>query len=121
MPPEPAPALRLSRVYITFGRALQSWAARHQSQRTLTAPTSALHASQSCLLERALADAEIGYQCQTENSSNAADPMKREILDPVKRWYQYDWLAMENKLGVVPAEAGTHFRWIHAFAGMTRL
>jgi hypothetical protein len=45
----------------------------------------------------------------------------REILDPVKRWYQYDWLAIENKHVVVPAEAGTHFRWIPACAGMTRL
>ena len=24
--------------------------------------------------------------------------MKREILDAVKRWYQYDWLAIDNKL-----------------------
>jgi hypothetical protein len=43
-------------------------------------------------------DAEIEYECQTENSPNSADPMKREILDAVKRWYQYDWLAIENKL-----------------------
>jgi hypothetical protein len=41
--------------------------------------------------------------------------MKREILDAVKRWYQYDWLAIENKHVVVPAEAGTHVRWIPAF------
>ena len=46
--------------------------------------------------------------------------MKREILDAVERWYQYDWLAIENN-DVVPAEAGTHFRWIPALAGMTRL
>ena len=46
--------------------------------------------------------------------------MKREILDAVKRWYQYDWLAIENKHDVVPAEAGTHVRWIPAYAGMTR-
>jgi len=31
--------------------------------------------------------------------------MKREILDAVKRWYQYDWLAIENKNAVVLAEA----------------
>ena len=31
--------------------------------------------------------------------------MKREILDAVKRWYQYDWPAIENKHDVVPAEA----------------
>ena len=35
--------------------------------------------------------------------------MKREILDAVERWYQYDWLAIENKLNVVLAKAGTHF------------
>jgi len=40
----------------------------------------------------------IEYECQTENAPNTADPMKREILDAVKRWYQYDWLAIENKL-----------------------
>ncbi|MGD0129981.1 MAG: hypothetical protein ABSF46_32080 [Terriglobia bacterium] len=40
----------------------------------------------------------IDYHCQTENSPNSADLMKREILDAVKRWYQYDWLAIENKL-----------------------
>jgi len=47
--------------------------------------------------------------------------MKREILDAVKRWYQYDWLAIEKKRVVVPAEAGTHIRWIPAYAGMTKL
>ncbi|HXX23017.1 MAG TPA: hypothetical protein VEO19_07700 [Terriglobia bacterium] len=44
--------------------------------------------------------------------------MKREILDAVKRWYQYDWLAIENK-HVVPVKAGTQVRWIPACAGMT--
>ena len=72
------------------------------------------------LLEKALADAAIEYECQSENSPNSADPMKREILDAVKRWYQYDWLAIKNKHDVVPAEAGTHVLWIPAFAGMTR-
>jgi hypothetical protein len=47
--------------------------------------------------------------------------MKSEILDAVKRWYQYDWLAIENRHDVVLAEAGTHFRWIPACAGMTKL
>jgi hypothetical protein len=47
--------------------------------------------------------------------------MKREILDAAKRWNHYDWLAIEGKHVVVPAEAGTHFRWIPAYAGMTRL
>jgi len=60
-------------------------------------PATVCKASPSRLLEKALADAEIGYECQTENSPNTADPMKREILDAVKRWYQYDWLAIENK------------------------
>jgi hypothetical protein len=32
--------------------------------------------------------------------------MKREILDAVKRWYQYDWLAIENKHVVVPRKRG---------------
>jgi hypothetical protein len=60
-------------------------------------PATTYKAPPSRLLEKALADAEIGYECQTENSPNTADPMKREILDAVKRWYQYDWLAIENK------------------------
>jgi pimeloyl-ACP methyl ester carboxylesterase len=47
--------------------------------------------------------------------------MKREILDAVKRWYQYDWLALENKNGVVVSEAGndpkvTSLVYITAFA-----
>jgi hypothetical protein len=45
--------------------------------------------------------------------------MKREILDLADRRYQYDRLAIENKRDVAPAEAGTHFRRIPAFAGMT--
>ena len=73
------------------------------------------------LLEEALADAEIEYECQTENLPNTADPMKREVLDAVKRWSQYGWLAIENKHDVVPAEAGTQVRWIPACAGWRRL
>jgi len=42
--------------------------------------------------------AAIEYECQTENSPNTADPMRREVLHAVKGWYQYDWLAIENKL-----------------------
>jgi len=49
-------------------------------------------------LECAARGAAIKYECQTENSPNTADPMKREILDAVKRWCQYRWLAIENKL-----------------------
>jgi hypothetical protein len=61
----------------------------------LSAPTSALHA---------LAEPAIEYECQSENSPNTADPTKREILDAVKRWYQYDWFAIENKHDVVPGK-----------------
>jgi hypothetical protein len=32
-------------------------------------------------------DAATQHECQAENSPNTADPMKREILDAVKRWY----------------------------------
>jgi hypothetical protein len=32
--------------------------------------------------------------------------MKRAILDAVKRWYQYDWLAIENKYIVAPGRRG---------------
>ena len=35
--------------------------------------------------------------------------MKREILDAAKRRNHYDWLAIEGKHVVVPAEAGTIF------------
>jgi hypothetical protein len=62
----------------------------------------------------------IDYQRQSESSPNTADQIRREILDVVRRWYQYDRLAIETELVVVPAEAGTHVRWIPAFAGMTR-
>ena len=61
-------------------------------------PATTYKAPPSRLLEQALAEAGIEYECQTENSPSTVDPMKREILDAVKRWYQYDWLAIENKL-----------------------
>ena len=82
-------------------------------------PDTTYKAPPSRLLEKALTDAAIEYEYQTENSPNSADPMKHEILDAVKRWYQYDWLAIENKHVVVPAQAGTQVRWIPACAGMT--
>jgi len=84
----------------------------------------------------ALADAQLGFAAANladiknrmsaaarqpaGSSSNPADPMKREFLDTADRRYQYDWLAIKNKHDVVLAEAGTHFRWIPACAGMTR-
>jgi hypothetical protein len=49
-------------------------------------------------LEETLRRAGIDYECQTENSPQAVDWMKRETLEAVKRWYQHDWLAIENKL-----------------------
>jgi len=61
-------------------------------------PATTYKAPPSRLLEQALAEAGVEYECQTENSPTPADPMKREILDAVKRWYQYDWLAIDNKL-----------------------
>src|SRR5579863_1150899 len=61
-------------------------------------PATTYKAPPSRLLEQALAEAGIEYECQTENSPSAVDPMKREILDAVKRWYQYDWLSIDNKL-----------------------
>jgi hypothetical protein len=72
------------------------------------------------ILQCAPTGASIEYQCQSENSPNTADPMKRENRDAVKRSYQYDWLAIENKHDVALAEAGTDVRWVPAFAGMTR-
>jgi hypothetical protein len=61
-------------------------------------PATTYKAPPSRLLEQALAEAGIEYECQTENSPSTAQPMKREILDAVKRWYQYDWLSIDNKL-----------------------
>src|ERR1039458_6567779 len=61
-------------------------------------PATTYKAPPSRLLEQALAEAGIEYECQTENSPTTAQPMKREILDAVKRWYQYDWLSIDNKL-----------------------
>jgi hypothetical protein len=49
-------------------------------------------------LEDALRRSMIDYECQTEKSPQAVDPIKQEILEAVKRWYQHDWLAIENKL-----------------------
>jgi hypothetical protein len=38
-------------------------------------------------LEDALRRAAIDYECQTEKSPQAVDPVKQEILEAVKRWY----------------------------------
>jgi hypothetical protein len=54
-------------------------------------------------------DCRARYECQGENLPNTADPMKREILDAVKLWYHYDWLAIENKNAVVPAVGRKRF------------
>jgi hypothetical protein len=53
-----------------------------------------------------LVHAAIEYDRPTENLPNTADPMKREILDAVERWYQYDWLAIENKYVVATRRRG---------------
>lgn len=49
-------------------------------------------------LEETLRRAGIDYEFETQKSPQAVDPMKQEILEAVKRWYYYDWLAIENKL-----------------------
>ncbi len=49
-------------------------------------------------LEEAVVGAGIEYDWQSESSPQGIDWMKREILEAVKRWYQHDWLGIENKL-----------------------
>lgn len=61
-------------------------------------PAGVRKARHSRALEETLRRAGIEYECQTEKSPQAVDPIKQEILEAVRRWYHYDWLAIENKL-----------------------
>ncbi len=55
-------------------------------------------APESVHLEETLAAADIEYECQTESQAVSTDPLKREILEGVKRWFYQDWRRIENKL-----------------------
>jgi hypothetical protein len=55
-------------------------------------------APQSRALEEALKAAEVEYDTQAESAPHSADPLKREILEGVKRWFYHDWRRIENKL-----------------------
>ena len=61
-------------------------------------PATTYKAPPSRLLEQALAEAGIEYEWQTENSPSAARTHEARVLDAVKRWFQDDWLAIDNKL-----------------------
>ena len=55
-------------------------------------------APQSEELEEALRAAKVEYECETEAGPLAGDPLKKEILEGVKRWFYQDWKRIENKL-----------------------
>ncbi len=55
-------------------------------------------AAHSEAIEEALREAGIEFRVQAQNPSQAIDPLKREILDGVKRWFTNDWRRIENKL-----------------------
>ena len=61
-------------------------------------PAGSYKAPQSLALEEALRAANINFHCETENPPEAVDPLKREILEGVKRWFYNDWRRIENKL-----------------------
>jgi len=55
-------------------------------------------AAHSLALEETLRAAKIEFHCETENPPEAVNPLKREILEGVKRWFYNDWRRIENKL-----------------------
>jgi hypothetical protein len=61
-------------------------------------PTKTYRAAQSLALEETLRAAKIEFHCETGNPPEAVDPLKREILEGVKRWFYNDWRRIENKL-----------------------
>lgn len=61
-------------------------------------PAGSYKAPQSLALEEALRAAKVNFHCETENPPEAFDPLKREILEGVKRWFYNDWRRIENKL-----------------------
>ena len=61
-------------------------------------PAGSYKAPQSLALEEALRAANVNFHCETENPPEAVDPLKREILEGVKRWFYNDWRRIENKL-----------------------
>jgi hypothetical protein len=61
-------------------------------------PTGSYKAPQSLALEEALRAAKVNFHYETENPPQSVDPLKREILEGVKRWFYHDWRRIENKL-----------------------
>src|SRR5581483_9743438 len=55
-------------------------------------------AAQSSTLEEALRASNIVFGVETDESNQSIDPINREILDGVKRWFHNDWRRIENKL-----------------------
>ncbi len=58
----------------------------------------AYKAAQSPTLDEALRAANISFHIETDQSNRPIDPIKREILDGVIRWFTNDWRRIENKL-----------------------
>jgi len=61
-------------------------------------PTGTYKAPQSLAVEEALRAAKVTFHNETENPPQGVDPLKREILEGVKRWFYHDWRRIENKL-----------------------
>jgi hypothetical protein len=53
-------------------------------------PAGTYKAPQSLALEEALRVAKVTFHCETEDPPNTIDPLKREILEGVKRWFYHD-------------------------------
>jgi hypothetical protein len=60
--------------------------------------TKTYRAAQSLALEETLRAAKVEFHCETENPPEAVDPLKRDVLEGVKRWFYNDWRRIENKL-----------------------
>ena len=62
------------------------------------APAKCYRAPQSLALAEALKARNIQHHTETENPIESIDPLRREVLDGVKRWFYHDWRRIENKL-----------------------
>ena len=79
----------------TTSSTIPSWRVSASRGTSKPKPTRRLSRSSS---RRGSAAADIEYECQTESQAVSTDPLKREILEGVKRWFYQDWRRIENKL-----------------------
>src|SRR6266581_2338753 len=74
---------------------MRTWSA---SASSLTKPPKLTGRRNPLALEETLRAAKIEFHCETENPPEAANPLKLEVLEGVKRWFYNDWRRIENKL-----------------------